>query len=108
MKKIELQLDYLQGPIWISNVDTGKPLTGITIIDNDVKIREINKKIADLYNGYYEFDSHDQPCWFNEEKERSQKHIMLSLLQQLNGRLDEINDGSFVVEDHLTDYYRKL
>lgn len=44
MKIIKLQLDYLQGPIWMSNVDTGKPLTGIDIIDNDEEIRKINKK----------------------------------------------------------------
>ena len=50
MKIIKLQLDYLQGPIWMSNVDTGKPLTGIDIIDNDEEIRKINKKIADLFN----------------------------------------------------------
>lgn len=44
MKIIKLQLDYLQGPIWMSNVDTGKPLTGIDIIDNDEEIRKLNKK----------------------------------------------------------------
>lgn len=43
MKIIKLQLDYLQGPIWMSNVDTGKSLTGIDIIDNDEEIRKIKK-----------------------------------------------------------------
>lgn len=33
---------------------------------------------------------------------------MLNLLKQLNDRLDEINDGSFVVKDYITDYYKNL
>lgn len=108
MKTIKLQLDYLQGPIWMSNVDTGKPLTGIDIVDNDEEIRKLNKKIADLFNDYYEFDLNGQPCQFNEEKERKEKYIMLSLLQQLTDRLNSINDGSYIVEDNLTNYYKNL
>ena len=98
----------MQGPIWMSNVDTGQPWTGIKVVDNDEKIRELNWKIYDMYHDYYEFDSHDMPCYFNEEKEKKEKNIMLSLLKQLNDRLAEINDGSFVVEDYLTDYYKNL
>lgn len=108
MKIIKLQLDYLQGPIWMSNVDTGKPLTGIDIVDNDEEIRKLNKKIADLFNDYYEFDFNGQPCQFNEEKERKEKYIMLSLLQQLTDRLNSINDGSYILEDNLTNYYKNL
>lgn len=33
---------------------------------------------------------------------------MLDLFKQLNDRLDEINDGSFVVKDDITDYYKNL
>lgn len=31
MKTIKLQLDYLQGPIWISDFETGTPITGVAI-----------------------------------------------------------------------------
>lgn len=34
-EKVKLMFDYLQGPIWISDIKTGIPLTGIDIIDND-------------------------------------------------------------------------
>ncbi len=105
---IKIQLDYLQGPIWISDVETGQPLTGISIIDNDKKLQEINFEISNLYSGYYEFDSHDQPCWFNKEKEKEDKFKMLSLLNKLNERLNEINDGSFVVEDLETERVKNL
>ena len=100
---IRIQLDFLQGPIWISDVETGQPMTGIDIIDNDEKLRKINYEISTLYSSYYEFDSHDQTCWFNEEQEKKDKEKMISLLKQLIDRLNEINDGSFVVEDYETE-----
>ncbi|PJM74580.1 RNA helicase [Bifidobacterium simiarum] len=99
---IRIQLDYLQGPIWISDYETGEPLTGNTIVDTDLEVRRINKEISDLYTSYYEIDSHGQACWFNEEKEKSDKPRMLHLLQQLNKRLSVINDGSFIVDDRET------
>ena len=97
---VRIQLDFLQGPIWISDAETGQPMTGIDIIDNDEKLRKINYEISTLYRSYYEFASHDQACWFNEEQEKKDKEKMISLLKQLIDRLNEINDGSFVVEDY--------
>ena len=105
---IRIQLDFLQGPIWISDVETGQPITGIDVIDNDEKLRKINYEISTLYSSYYEFDSHDQACWFNEEQEKKDKEKMISLLKQLIDRLNEINDGSFVVEDYETERLEKL
>lgn len=99
MKTIKIELDYLQGPIWMSDPITGKPKTGIPLIDEDSKLKEISFEIQDLFFGYYEFDSHDQACWFNEAQEIADKQKMLDLLGKLNARLAEINDGSFEVED---------
>ena len=105
---VRIKLDFLQGPIWISDVETGQPMTGIDIIDNDEKLRKINYEISTLYSSYYEFDSHEQACWFNEEQEKKDKSKMLSLLKQLNDRLNELNDGSFIVEDYETERLEKL
>ena len=60
-----------------------------------------------MYN-LYEFDSHDQACWFNEEQEKKDKEKMISLLKQLINRLNELNDGSFIVEDYETERLEKL
>ena len=98
-KTVRIQLDYLQGPIWISDIETGEPLTGIELIDHDPVLRELNRQASQLFNSYYEFGSHDQPCWFNHEQEKADKEIMLDLISRILARLDEINDGSFVVED---------
>lgn len=98
-KTVRIKSDFLQGPIWTSDPETGKPQTGITVVDNDEQLRVLNYEIQDLFDSYYEFDSHDQACWFDEERERADKDKMLGLLARLNARLAEINDGSFVVED---------
>lgn len=99
MKTIKLMLDYLQGPIWKTNPKTGNPETGIRKVDEDETIKKLNLQIQDLYCSYYEFDSHGEACWFNEEKEKQDKNKMLSLLKKLVAQLNELNDGSFVVED---------
>lgn len=99
MRIVKLLLDYLQGPIWTSDAQTGRPCTGIAVVDNDEDLRKVNFEISNLYSSYYEFNSHGQACWFNEEQEKADKQKMLDLLGRLNVRLAEINDGSFEVED---------
>ena len=105
---IKIRLDYLQGPIWMSDIDTGEPLTGIEVIDNDLEIREPNRRAGQMFSSYYEFDSHGVPCWFNYEKEKAEKDILLDLISQIKKRLEEINDGSFVIEDVETDRLSNL
>ncbi len=105
---IKIMLDYLQGPIWMTDSETGEPITGIAIIDNDPIIRELNMKCSEMYNGYFEFDSHNEPCWFNQEKAKEDKDIMLDLISKLISRLNEINDGSYLIEDTETPRLKKL
>ncbi len=78
------------------------------MIDNDGQLQTINKQIEDLYDSYYEFDSHNLPRWFNKKKGGEDKLKMLSLLKKLNDRLDELNDGSFEVEDLETERVKNL
>lgn len=105
---IKIQLDYLQGPIWISDAETGEPMTGIDLIDNDAVLKSLNYKVGQMYSSYYEFDTNDAPCWFNYEKERAEKEMMLDLIAKIVARLEEINDGSFVIEDLETERLRAL
>ena len=105
---IKIQLDYLQGPIWMSDIETGEPLTGIEVIDNDPVLREPNRRVGQMFSSYYEFDTHNVPCWFDYEKEKAEKEIMLDLIAQIVARLNEINDGSFVVEDLESERLRAL
>ncbi|MEE0664495.1 MAG: hypothetical protein UDC04_08415 [Collinsella bouchesdurhonensis] len=85
--------------MWKNEFTDGEPRTGIPAIGNDKALQTLNDQICKLYSPYYEFDSHDLPCWFNEEKEKADKPRMLGPLGKLNTRIAELNDGSFVVDD---------
>ena len=80
----------------------------IPAIDNDAALQTLDDQIGELYSSYYEFDSHGQVCWFNEEQEKADKPLMLELLGKLNARIAELNDGSFVVGDRETPRIKAL
>lgn len=61
-----------------------------------------------MYDGYYKNDSHDMPVWFNFDQEKKDKENVLSLLKQLIDRLNELNDGSYFIEDLETDRIKNL
>lgn len=98
MYKIRLMNEFMHGPIWILNSD-GISVWKHPLIEQDSVLSVLNEKARQLFDSYYEFDSHDQPCWFNHDKERAEKDIMLDLISRIKARLNEINDGSFTVED---------
>ena len=108
MQTVKIMFDYLQGPIWTSDVETGTPQTGIAVIDENEEIRQLNFKIQDLFDGYYEFNSHDQPCWFNKEQEKADKEKMLAMITELINLLNKVNDGSFVIDDQETKRIKAL
>lgn len=79
-------LDFISGPIWKDIYDTKKKelVTGINVVDND------------------EF------VYFDKDQEKKDKHKMLYLLGKLMKRLDEVNDGSFEVDDRETERVKSL
>lgn len=106
MKKrlIDLQIDFLRCPILLSDIQDREIFTGIAVIDTNEKIKELNFKIGDMYAGYYECDSHDMACWFNEEQFKKDAPLLLSMLKELVDELNRVNDGSYEVEDRATKY----
>ena len=61
--------------------------------------------MRDMYDDCYEFDSHDVACWFNKDKFIDEKNDMIKLLDQLISRLNKINDGSFIIDDRISEMY---
>ena len=61
-----------------------------------------------MYFSYFEENSHDVAMWFDKERCKAEKPKMMELLAKLKTRLDEVNDGSFWVQDDITDQYKKL
>ena len=107
-EKVKLMFDYLQGPIWTSDVETGEPLTGIDVIDDDKVLPKLNLRSSELYSECYEFDTDNQPCTFNKETAKKNKKEILELLAKIKARLEEINDGTFYVEDLATKELEEL
>ncbi len=106
MIKIKIMTEFLHSPIW--TYEDGIITDDIPLISEDKKLQVLCDKIENMFSGYYEFDSHDQACWFNSEQEKADKEIMLDLITQLISRLNDINDGSFVIEDLETERLKQL
>lgn len=107
MYTVKIMNEYLHGPIWVYN-SNGISVWKYPLISDDPLLKVLNDKAMELFSGYYEFDSHGAPCWFNSEKEKSEKDTMLNLISQIKKRLEEINDGSFVIEDFETERLNNL
>ena len=103
---IKIMNEFLHSPIWTYEDDF--ITDDYPIITDDTILQEISKQIEDRYSNYYEFDSHEQACWFNQEKEKADKELMLGLISKLVSRLNEINDGSYVIEDLETERLKNL
>ncbi len=103
---VKLMNEFLHGVLWVCDDDDIS--TNYDLIYNDEELTKLNEETSNLFDSYYEFDSHDQACWFNEELERKTKDEMLELIRKIKIRLSEINDGSFKVEDYETERLEKL
>ena len=118
MRIIKLVFEFSAfGPIWavddegILNEDIDNDLnviTGIKCIDDNKEVQALNKELNKMYSSYYEFDSHDSPCWFNSEKQKEEKEKVLNKLNRLKELLNEVNDGSFEIVDEITPIYENL
>ncbi len=100
MKKIIIKFDFSHGPIWKENIDlvTGKWTTGVEVIDNDDKLEELDEEASREYSSLYSFDDKGN-VYFDQMAFEKRKDKLLSLVQKIISRLNEINDGSYVVVD---------
>ena len=74
----------------------------------DKELNEASLKIADLNDSFYYFDTNDQPCFFDKEDEKAHKDLILQLLSTIKSRINALNKGRFIIEDHCTEYYESL
>ena len=101
MYTVKLINEFLHGPVWVYDSD-GIAVWKYPLVSNDHILTELNQKANEMFSSYYEFNSHGEPCWFNHEKEKQESTKMLDIISKINHRLNEINDGSFVVKDYET------
>lgn len=110
MKELRIMLDFISGPIWKDIYDTKKKelVTGIDVVDNDECVQKINDEIQDLYSSYYKINYNDELVYFDKEQEKKDKYKMLDLPRKLIKRLNEVNDGSFEIDDKETERVKNL
>ena len=97
---VKVMNEFLHGPVWIVDEDGIALESGfLPIVENDPCVAKLNADIGALFDSYYEFDVGNEACRFADERERKDKELMLGLIEQLVSRLNEINDGTYVVED---------
>lgn len=104
---VKLKNDYLGGPIWVYDED-GNLVRKYPLIHNDTILQALNNRANAIFLSYYEFDSLGVLIGFNHKKELADKDNMLYIIEQIVRRLDEINDGSFIVEDFETERLKSL
>lgn len=106
-------LDYFFGPIQCDWIDEdGKQITKIDVIDNDEETQRLNKEINALWLTLFspaEFtDDNPSGFVFDQIREKEIAPKLLSLTEKLIARLEEINDGSFDIEDRETPRLKAL
>ena len=104
MQEIKVKLDYSHGPIWKEKFDvaTGEWSTGIDIIDNDAALQLLNSEAERIYTSLYVIDE-DNKCIFQSDLFEEKKSVLLSIIQTIIVRLNELNNGTYIVIDEETE-----
>ena len=107
---IQIGLEFLFGPIQKFEEDVdGNEITGIKVIDEDRITQELDKEIGEKWCDLWENDPNETSGMrFDEVKEKELASWFLEMLNKLIARLEEINDGSYEIEDMITDHFKEL
>ena len=67
----------------------------------------MNEKASALYSSFYEFDG-DEACRFNSTIAKEHLYELKELITKIKVRLNNLNDGSFELNDMVSDQLREL
>jgi len=109
-KILVLSLDFIFGPISKDYQDeNGNEITRIKVVDNDELCNNLDKEINDLYSSLWISDEKESSGYsFDEIKEKELAPKLLELINKLINRLNEINDGSYEIDDMITSHLIEL
>lgn len=107
---IQIGLELVFGPLLRDEEDEfGNESTGVKIVDDDLIIQDIDKKVNELWCSLYSKDENaPDGLHFDYEKEKELAPKLLEMIHQLVDRLNKINDGSFEIEDMITKHLESL
>ena len=103
-------LEFLFGPIQkFKENEKGEIITGIETIDKDEILQKLDKDINNLLCSLLSKDSNSPSgMYFDEVKEKDLAPQLLEIINKLIDRLNEINDGSYEIEDMITDHLKSF
>lgn len=107
---IQIGLEFVFGPLLKDEVDeNGNDSTGVKLVDDDIKLQNLDKEISDIWCSLWSNDTESSSgMHFDEEREKELAPQLLEMINKLIDRLNEINDGSYEVEDMITDHLKSL
>ena len=107
---IQIGLEFLFGPIQKFEEDVdGNEITGIKVIDEDKITQDLDKEIGEKWCDLWENDPNETSGMrFDKVKEKELAPWFLEKIKKLIARLEEINDGSYEIEDMITEYLEGL
>lgn len=99
-KELKIKFDFTHGPVWkdIYDPNTKTLITGISAIDQDAKINELNDAAEKVYSSLYVFDDCGIPH-FDDVAYQNKKTELLSLVSRIIKRANFLNDGSYIIKD---------
>lgn len=103
MQEVKIKFDFSNGPIWKEKYDIASHelLTGIDILDNDEALTVLNDRAKKEYSSLYSFGK-DGRVNFDKEAFEKKKLVLYSLVKTIILRMNDLNDGSFVVIDEIS------
>ena len=105
MYTIKIMNEYLHSPVWVYNSDG---IDWYKLVDEDPVLTTLGNQAMEMYSSYYLFNHNGQACYFDYEKERQDSKQLLDIIEKILARLNDINDGSFVIEDYVTSHLKSL
>lgn len=99
-KELKIKFDFTHGPVWkdIYDPNTKTLITGISAIDQDATINELNDAAEKEYSSLYVFDDCGIPH-FDNASYQNKKTELRSLVSQIIKRANFLNDGSYIIKD---------
>lgn len=98
---VKLMNKYLHGPIWVYD-DEGVVRRKYPLIDSDSELLKLNEEARTFYDSFFSFDSGAEAYVFDEKGYGQNFDKMQVLIDQILKRLNEINNGSFIIEDYIS------
>ena len=97
MYTIRLANEFLHGPIWVYD-EQGFIRGNFPLVTDAAELNRLNSEAAELHDSFYSDDCRD----YDEAGYKAAYPKMKEIINKIIKRLNEINDGSFTIDDKVS------